>query len=183
MIELRGSRAVLRGFRPDEVDDAMRKIAGGVAGDVDVEKQRAKRVRIERSGSRNEWEVLLAIEVDGRVVGDVQGRCSDQAMPPGVWELGIELYETEDRGRGIGREVVALFTSHLFADEDAHRVQATTDIGNAAMRRVLEVLGFTAEGVLRGFMPNPGGPPRDYEMYAMTRDDWEATRERWTRTS
>jgi RimJ/RimL family protein N-acetyltransferase len=40
------------------------------------------------------------------------------------------------------------------------------------MRHVLEALGFTDEGTLRGFMPNGGGPPRDYEMYAVTKDDW-----------
>jgi RimJ/RimL family protein N-acetyltransferase len=36
---------------------------------------------------------------------------------------------------------------------------------------VFEVLGFTDEGTLRGFMPNGDGPPRDYEMYAITIDD------------
>jgi RimJ/RimL family protein N-acetyltransferase len=37
---------------------------------------------------------------------------------------------------------------------------------------VLEALGFTDEGTLRGFMPMRDGPPRDYEMYATTYDDW-----------
>ncbi len=117
---------------------------------------------------------MLAVEADGRLVGDVQGRCPRFALPPGVWELGIELWDAADRGRGIGRETVALLSSHLFDREDAIRVQATTDVDNVSMRRVLEVLGFDFEGILHGFMPDAAGPPRDYAMYGVTRGAWGA---------
>lgn len=185
MTEIRGPRVLLRGFRPDEVDVAVTR-TGGVsswsAGD-DAERGRRRRERIERSGSRTEWELLFAVEAGGRLVGDVQGRCSDHAMPPGVWEIGIELWDESDRGRGIGREAVALLSSHLFEHEDGIRVQATTDVDNEAMRRALEALGFWFEGVLRGFMPVADGAPRDYAIYGLTREDWETKRERWIRTS
>ena len=183
MIELRGPRVTMRGFRPAEIDVALQKIAALLAYVEPEEQRRNRRARLERSGARSGWEVLLAIEVDGRLVGDAQGRCSDQAMPPGVWELGIELYEEADRGNGIGREAIALLSTHLFRSEGAHRVQATTDVDNPAMRRVLEVLGFTNEGTLRGFMPVPAGPPRDYLLYAITKDDWTKEHERWIPTS
>jgi RimJ/RimL family protein N-acetyltransferase len=114
---------------------------------------------------------MFAVEAEGRLVGDVQGRCLRFAMPPGVWELGIELWDAADRGRGIGRQTIALLSSHLFEREHAIRVQATTDVDNAAMRRVLEHLGFAFEGVLRGFMPAGSGPPRDYAMYGLTKAD------------
>jgi RimJ/RimL family protein N-acetyltransferase len=51
-------------------------------------------------------------------------------------------------------------------------VQASTAPGNAAMRRVLEKLGFTEEGTLRGYMPAREGR-EDYVLYALTRSDWE----------
>jgi RimJ/RimL family protein N-acetyltransferase len=109
------------------------------------------------------------------------------AMPPGVWELGVELWDEADRGRGYGREACALLAAHLFEAQGAIRVQATTDVDNAAMRRTLETLGFGYEGVLRGFMPQPEGGPRDYAMYAMTDEDHRTITERsgapWTRTS
>jgi RimJ/RimL family protein N-acetyltransferase len=60
-------------------------------------------------------------------------------------------------------------------------VQLTTDVENAAMRRVAERLGFRLEGTLRGFMPSPDGP-RDYLMYAMTKGDFEEARGRWNST-
>jgi RimJ/RimL family protein N-acetyltransferase len=168
-IELRGDAVTLRAFRPDEYGMALARLPGDA---TDPEKARIRRTRVERSGTRTSVELFMAVEAGGELVGDVQGRSVETAMPPGVWEIGIELWNEHDRGRGLGREAVALLTSHLFEGEDAHRVQASTDVGNAGMRRVLEALGFTDEGTLRGFMPNGDGPPRDYEMYAVTKDDW-----------
>jgi RimJ/RimL family protein N-acetyltransferase len=183
---LRGNNVVLRGFRPEEIDDAWRRMAGGgsivLTGDAS-DRERRFRDRLERSGERNEWEILFAIEAEGRLVGDAQARCSDTAMPPGVWELGLELWDPADRGRGRGRECITLLAGHLFDREDAIRVQASTDVENAAMRRVLEADGFGYEGVLRGFMPHADGTPRDYAMYGLTRADWEERKDRWTPTS
>jgi RimJ/RimL family protein N-acetyltransferase len=181
--ELRGERVLLRGFRPDEVDVALARMQPIPAVELDEDAVRERRERIERSGERNAWELMFAVELDDRLVGDVQGRCPRYAMPPGVWELGIELWDEADRGRRIGREVVALLSSHLFDGEDAIRVQATTDVDNTAMRRVLEVLGFGFEGILRGFMPDPAGPPRDYAMYGLTRADRENRGNGWMPTS
>jgi RimJ/RimL family protein N-acetyltransferase len=180
VIELRGDRVFLRGFRPDEVDLALRRMQSVPASDLDEEERRERRERVERSGDRAGWEIMLAIEAEGRLVGDVQARCPRFALPRGVWELGIELWDEGDRGRGFGRQTVALLSAYLFEREDAIRIQATTDVANAAMRGVLEALGFEFEGVLRGFMPNAGGPPRDYTMYGLTQSAWE--RNGWTPT-
>jgi RimJ/RimL family protein N-acetyltransferase len=180
-----GARVRLRAFRPEEIELASRRMAAGSSMVVGHDEERVSRfrVRLERSGARHEWEVLFAIEADGRLVGDAQGRCSDTAMPPGVWEIGLELWDVSDRGRGLGREAVKQLTTYLFSEHEAIRVQASTDVDNRAMQGVLERLGFGREGVLRGFMLAVEGPPRDYVMYGITRKDWEGTRDRWTRTS
>jgi RimJ/RimL family protein N-acetyltransferase len=175
MTAVRGPRVTLRAFRPEEIDDAMRRMGGGIEPSSDGQAMR-RRARLQGSGARNDWEVLFAVEAEGRLVGDTQGRCSDHAMPPGVWEIGIELWEPSDRGRGLGREAVALLSTHLFEHEAAIRVQATTDLVNAPMRRVLESLGFGFEGVLRGFMPTGDGTARDYAIYGITNDDWTTRR-------
>jgi hypothetical protein len=39
---------------------------------------------------------------------------------------------------------------------------------------VLERLGWTFEGVMRGFMPNSQGGRDDYALYAITKADWSA---------
>jgi RimJ/RimL family protein N-acetyltransferase len=174
VIELRGDRVVLRGFRPEEVAVALERMQSVPSAELDRDTLRERRERLERSGERSGSEIMLAVEADGRLVGDVQGRCPRFALPPGVWEFGIELWDAADRGRGIGRETVALLSSHLFDREDAIRVQATTDVDNVSMRRVLEVLGFDFEGILHGFMPDAAGPARDYAMYGVTRGAWGA---------
>ena len=43
-------------------------------------------------------------------------------------------------------------------------------------------LGFRFEGVMRNFMPSADGP-RDYAIYAMTKDDFDEARDTWISTS
>ena len=131
------------------------------------------RHRITGSGHFTGGSIDLAIEVDGRLIGDVQARQPRNAMPPGVFELGIEIYDPADHGKGYGSVAVRLLTGWLFARMEAERVQAGTAMENAGMRRVLERLGYTFEGVMRGFM----GPPsarQDFALYGVTRPEWES---------
>src|SRR5262249_13762318 len=115
------------------------------------------RERVERSGEFDGTELLLGIRADGRLVGEVQARQPRMGLPPGVFELGIDLFEESDRGKGLGTEALTLLLSRLFDREGAHRVQVTTDVDNAAMRHVCERTGFAFEGVLRDFMPSANG--------------------------
>ena len=184
MTTLQGNRVSLRPFREDEIEHALGKIGfsapdGAAGGDKE---RTQRRERLARSGNRNQWELLFAIEGAGRLVGEIQARHAEDSMPPGVHELGIEIWDRSDRRRGYGSAAIAALTGHLFEREDAIRVQASTDLDNAPMRQTLERLGFGFEGVLRGFMPGPEGP-RDYAMYGMTNDDWKAVRTRWTQAS
>ena len=181
-VTMRGVLCLLRAFRPEELDLllAARAAAEGFGGTREPGgRPRAQlRRRIETSGHVHNGWLEFAIEVDGRLVGDVQARRPARALPPGVWELGIELYGTACRGKGVGTEAVALITEHLFAVEGAGRVQASTDLMNEPMRAVLRRLGFVEEGVLRGFMPDtaPNGPRHDYVMVGVTHDEWTASR-------
>ena len=88
--------------------------------------------RIDRSGEFDGTELLLGIQVDGRLVGEVQARQPRMGLPPGVFELGIDLFDPADRGRGFGRNALTQLLTRLFEQEGAHRVQLTTDVDNAA---------------------------------------------------
>lgn len=137
--------------------------------------------RVAESGRFVNGEILLGIVADGALAGEIQARQPEMGLPPGVFEIGIEIYDPANRGNGIGRRALAQFLSHLFVEEHAHRVQLTTDVDNMPMRRVAELLGFRSEGTLRGFMPTSDGP-RDYLMYGMTRGDFEEARDGWNST-
>lgn len=143
--------------------------------------RRKLRDRIANSGRVTHGELLLGISKDGRLAGEIQARQPDMGLPPGVFEIGIEVFDPAERGTGVGRRALALFVTHLFEEEHAHRVQLTTDVENMAMRRVAEHLGFGLEGTLRGFMPTRG-EPRDYLMYGMTKGDYEEARGGWNST-
>ena len=143
--------------------------------------RRKLRDRVANSGRISHGELLLGIVSDGRLAGEIQARQPEMGLPPGVFEIGIEIFDPTARGAGIGRRALGLFLAHLFDEEHAHRVQLTTDVDNSAMRRVAEHLGFGFEGTLRGFMPTKEGP-RDYVMYGITRDDVEEARTAWNST-
>ncbi len=177
-IQIRGRRVTLRPFREGEFEVLRDEFAADPTWAPNYGAPGAwerLRARTASSGMWGPTELLLAVEGDGRLAGDIQARHSHEIMPEGLFELGIGLFRGE-RGKGFGREAVALLTAHLFEREGAHRVQASTEVGNAPMRRLLASLGFCFEGVLRGFMPPPsdaGAEPQDYALYGITRRDHE----------
>jgi len=80
------------------------------------------------------------LEADGRLIGSIQGY--RDGLPDGVFGLGIELFDERDRCRGHGIAAVKEIVARLFDREGARRVEAGTADDNAAMRAVLERLGF-----------------------------------------
>ncbi len=173
MIELRGERVVLRPLRMDELAlmrEAQERINPWDPPDAAWARRLTR--RIERSGRFVDGWLDLGIEVEGRLVGDIGARRPPSALPPGVFEIGISLFAEADRGRGYGRDAVRVLTQYLFDELDADRVQASTEVGNLAMRSVLEQLGYTYEGTLRAFMPGSDGRRDDYAMYGVIRAEW-----------
>jgi RimJ/RimL family protein N-acetyltransferase len=164
---------ILRPFRPEEFElvwAARVKSESPTTRATPMARHALER-QLARSGTLHRGFLRLAIEVDGALVGEIDARCPANAFPPGVFEIGIELYDDEDRGRGYGTEALRQLVDRLFARERAERVQASTAAANSPMRRVLEKLGFVYEGTLRGFMPSDGGRD-DYVLYAVIRRDW-----------
>ena len=173
MIDIVGKRVRLRSLTLDDVEPlaAAREVDETSFGPSGEEARARLREQIARGSTLEGGEYLdLAVEADGRLVGDVQARMPPRAWPAGVCEIGILLFD-DARGRGYGREAVTLFTEHLFG-EGFERVQASTAAGNTAMRRVLELVGYGFEGVLRSYGPTPDGGREDYAMYAAIREDW-----------
>ena len=173
--DLRSGEVRLRALGRRDLDvllGAVDEDASPVGGSAAQRRRRAER-RIERSPRLVQGRLDLGVEVGGRLVGTVEARQPPGGLPPGVFEIGIALFDPVDRGRGSGRAAVALLTDYLFSDAGTHRVQASTWVENGAMRRVLEVLGWTCEGVMRGFWPARSGGRQDFVLYGLTRAEWE----------
>ena len=106
---------------------------------------------------RRGWIENKLIGDDGGVLMVISGAerlgCVDwrrQPSTPGAyyWEIGMALLP-EARGHGYGTQALRLVARYLFAHTTVHRLEATTEAGNVAARRMVEKAGFTQEGVLR----------------------------------
>jgi RimJ/RimL family protein N-acetyltransferase len=128
--------------------------------------------RIEAGTDIGDESATVAIsEPSGQLLGEISWRRRTSSPAPAsfYWELGIYILSAQ-RGRGIGTAAQLLLPEYLFATSLAHRVQATTDISNAAEQRSLERAGFTREGVLRGYQYRFGAW-HDLVMYSKLRDE------------
>jgi len=151
-VVIRGERVVLRAFRPEEFDAwyASRTASAGdptlsPGGPPDPDHLRE---RTERSGVLRDGWLDLAIEVDGRLAGEigVYGETPEGRRPPGNFFFGIGLFDPADRGRGLGTEATRLLSDWLFREAGAVRIETATAVTNAAMRRVFERLGWRPDG-------------------------------------
>lgn len=75
-------------------------------------------------------------------------------------------------GAGLMREALAAACTHLFAVAGLRRLEAEVDPGNAASCRLLEALGFVAEGRLRRRW-EAKGVAYDTTFYGLLREDWD----------
>src|SRR6266851_5718975 len=113
--ELRGRLIRLRPFQPEEIEYAWQGLA---LQDEAAHPRRTRedwraqpsdrfRRRLTRSGKFWRGCLDLAIEREAKLIGDIQARTSPtQTLPNGVFEVGVILHQTEDRGKGYGREAV-----------------------------------------------------------------------------
>jgi RimJ/RimL family protein N-acetyltransferase len=172
VIRIHGEKVTLRPRRRDELDLVVAEYRRpDPRSGVRPLSRDAVRRRIERSGRLGAGRLVLGIEAEGRLVGDVDARSPAHAFPPGVFEIGVSIFAVDDRRKGYGSEATRLLVDHLFDAEQAARVQATTAEWNEPMRALLARLGFTEEGVLRSYFPAAEGRD-DYVMCSLTRDEW-----------
>jgi RimJ/RimL family protein N-acetyltransferase len=85
------------------------------------------------------------------------------------WMIGIAMLP-QARGHGHGTQAHRLLARYLFAHTPVHRIEATTEEGNAAEQRALEKAGFTLEGVTRGVGWRDGAW-RNGMIYSLLRTD------------
>lgn len=111
----------------------------------------------------------LAVDHDGELVGSVSWFWEDERTD---WRrLGIVLYDSAVRGRGVGTRALRLWTSYLFATTDALRLDLATYSGNEAMVRVARRLGFREEARLRRARRWSGGT-HDALVFGVLREEW-----------
>jgi RimJ/RimL family protein N-acetyltransferase len=89
-------------------------------------------------------------------------------------EIGYFLLPSE-RGKGYCTEAVNIIVDYLFLSKNVERIQAMTDLRNAASQKVLEKAGFKKEGTIRKLFFLKG-QPRDAFLYSILREEWKRPR-------
>jgi RimJ/RimL family protein N-acetyltransferase len=170
-IRIQGPRLLLRPLSSAEIDDEWREML--VADPTTIAAlpdEAAFKDQLRRTGQLEDGWLDLAIDLDGTCIGRIQTFVPpNRALAPGVFDVGIGLRE-HARGKGHGREALALLTDWLFEHAAAVRVEAPTDSANVPMRRVFAHVGWELVGTLHEF-------DREWVMYAITRAQWAARHE------
>jgi RimJ/RimL family protein N-acetyltransferase len=165
-VRIEGDRVILRPLRMDEFESTyMARLEADPTTQPIVPERDALLARFERSGIMQDGALDLAIEVEGRKIGEIQTYLPPgRELPPGAFEVGIGI-DASLRGRGYGTEAVRLLVGWLFSDMGATRVHMPTVPTNVAMRTVLERLRFVAEGTVHEL-------GLEFVFYVVTRESW-----------
>ncbi len=110
----------------------------------------------------------FAIVVGGALVGQV----TVGGITRGAFQSAAIGYWIDERvaGRGVTPVAVALVVDHCFGAVGLHRVEVNIRPENAPSRRVVEKLGFRAEGHHARFLFIDGAW-RDHLSFALVRED------------
>ena len=142
-VQIRGPRLLLRALQPGEIEEEWQAM---VTADpmviAELPEEASFKARLRRSGHLEDGWLDLAINLNSVSVGRIQTFVPPgRALPPGTFDVGIGLRE-DARGKGYGREALALLTDWLFEHAAAGAVEASTDPANAAMRTVFRKAGW-----------------------------------------
>jgi RimJ/RimL family protein N-acetyltransferase len=116
--------------------------------------------------SEERWFWFLIERKDGSRIGEIGHR-----PVGGAQEIGYAVLLNE-RKKGYCSEAVTIMVDYLFLSRGIVRIQARTDVRNAASKRVLEKTGFKKEGIVRkgDFVK---GEWRDMLLCSILRDEWK----------
>jgi ribosomal-protein-alanine N-acetyltransferase len=78
-------------------------------------------------------------------------------------------------GRGLMKRAVAMILPEVFGRLALERVEAGCIPDNVRSIRLLEAVGFSREGIMRGYL-EINGKRRDHVLYAMLREDYDRGR-------
>ncbi len=111
------------------------------------------------------------------------------ASPVGVFNLSQIFYGgfcnaclgyyalAPNAGCGLMRAALPLVLRQAFGPLQLHRIEANIQPGNKASKALVRSVGFQLEGFSPRYL-KIGGRWRDHERWAITREDWLATRGR-----
>lgn len=120
----------------------------------------------------NSW---FAIEVDGKLIGNIGLKYWSWNRLTGVSECGMPILEPDYLGKGYGREALNLLLEWAFVEQNWRRIWLEVLATNERAIRSYEACGFVEEGLLRQH-DYYGGEYVDVMIMGLLRSDWSTRR-------
>jgi RimJ/RimL family protein N-acetyltransferase len=172
-------RLVLRSFRPGDEADVLAyrsipEVVRYIPGDPKTQEQVADLVAERATAGRVDEKspiLTLAVELDGRVVGDVLVHLDGLDGPDGRQaEIGW-VFAPDARGQGYATEAARAIARVAFEELGVHRVWAQLEPENTGSARICERLGMRREALFeQGSWFK--GRWSDLAVYALRADEW-----------
>jgi aminoglycoside 6'-N-acetyltransferase len=122
-------------------------------GEYDIERVRAELI------APDDETVVLAIEVEGEVIGIVQYA---EEADPDYRHAGIDIAIHPDwHGRGLGTDTIRTVARYLFDERGHHRLTIDPAAHNTQAIRSYERVGFKPVGIMRLYERGPDGTWHD----------------------
>lgn len=113
--------------------------------------------------------VVLAIEVDGEVVGAIQ---YDEEADEQYRHANIDIFITSARHRqGIGTDAIRTLARYLIDERGHHRLTIDPAADNAAAIAAYERVGFRPVGIMRQYERGPDGTWHDGLLMDLLADE------------
>jgi aminoglycoside 6'-N-acetyltransferase len=113
--------------------------------------------------------VVLAIEVDGEVVGSIQFA---EEADPDYRHAGIDVFlATAHQRRGLGSDAIRTVARYLFDVRGHHRLTIDPSAANERAIRAYESVGFRRVGVMRAYERGPDGTFHDGMLLDLLRSE------------
>lgn len=149
----------------DDVDTWVLAQARPYVPESQARKARRLNAALDGSDPSTLW---LVVEAESQAVG-VAG-LSQIDLHNRRAEVAVTL-RPQARGRGHGRDALAVLCDYAFTLRGLHRLETETLGTNVAMQRVAEAVGFVREGVRRARDWQPSGWC-DIVVYGLLVDEW-----------
>lgn len=180
MDDLISKRLVIRNFRAEDAHDLfsyLHKPSARCFLSLALADQSAAAAEAQRRATNDDY-LAVALQSDGRVIGDVFGIAEQIACEsvPDTFSVGWN-FNAAFGGKGYALESAQTLFSYLFRVRHARRLFAYVEEGNTASQRLCERLGMRKEGLFREFVSfvNDGNGSPIFEntiQYALLRKEW-----------
>lgn len=124
-------------------------------------------------GAKKKTNYNWAIELDGKVIGNISAVNHDKLWEAGMgWQIDSPYWN-----KGIMTEAATAVFDFLFCEVGFHRICAKHETRNPGSGKVMEKLGMKKEGMFPQYYYKKDSGTGDVQQYGILKEDWVAQKQ------